>query len=165
MGSGPVRLLSQTRPIPRSPDGDKNHLRVHSCLSSGASEVRKSNTLQSLITLLASQSSAELHLRFQSTLYTNRYIQEVVPSRLHFKYKRILLAWEFAEKHLFRFLENYSLQCIGPSTLKLWLINRSALLRLIQWLFLSLNYHSKVHIGKDKKKSRNIWIFWSSFRW
>ena len=42
-----------------------------SCLSSGALEVRKSNTLQSLITLL--QSSAELHLRFQSTLYTNHY--------------------------------------------------------------------------------------------
>ena len=28
VGSGPVRL-SQTRPIPRSPDGDKNHYNYH----------------------------------------------------------------------------------------------------------------------------------------
>ena len=50
-----------------------------SCLSSGALEVRKSNTLQSLITLLASQSSAELHLRFQSTLYTNHHKKSCLP--------------------------------------------------------------------------------------
>ena len=50
-----------------------------SCLSSGALQVRKSNTLQSLITLLASQSSAELHLRFQSTLYTNHYKKSCLP--------------------------------------------------------------------------------------
>ena len=48
-----------------------------SCLSSGALEVRKSNTLQSLITLL--QSSAELHLRFQSTLHTNHYKKLCLP--------------------------------------------------------------------------------------
>ena len=115
-----------------------------SCLSSGALEVRKSNTLQSLITLLAS-CRAQLNSTSDSNPPYTQIITEVVPSRLHFKYKRILLAWEFAEKHLFRFSEKYSLQCIGPSTLKLWLINSSALLRLTQWLFLSLDYHSKVH--------------------